>query len=148
MRAKAVIRGFFTYPWAIHGIAAMVMAVGRLGNALRRVLVRHRRSFLPSLSLMCILAGVIIAVVGVREARVHNAVLRRLNCESETRELIAAGWKGKLLPCSEVKFPPDLQLVGDRDIWPPILLGGYVATFGVIVYVSMSPRGTRNGRDA
>jgi hypothetical protein len=138
MRATAIIRGFFTYPWAIHGIAVIVIAVGRLGNAIRRVLVRYRRSFLPTLSLACILAGIIIAVISVREARDHNALLRRLYCERSTKELTAAGWK--TLPCSEAKFPPSLQLVGDRDIWPPILLGGYVATFGVIVFVSMSPR--------
>lgn len=138
MRATVIIRGFFTYPWAIHGIYVTVVAVGRLGNAIRAALVRYRRRFLPALSLTCVLAGVIIAFDGVRDARAHNAALRQLFCERETKRLAAAGWKP--LPCSEVTYPPSLQLIGDRDIWTPILLGGYVATFGAIVLVAMLPR--------
>jgi hypothetical protein len=145
MRAKAVIRGFFTYPWVSHGIAATVVAVGRLGRCLgkatRAVLVRHRRDLLPPLSLACILAGIVIALIGARDARENNAVLRRLHCEQTSNELEALGWsRQKFLPCMEVKYPPDYELVGDRSIWPPILLGGYVATFGLIVFVMM-PRG-------
>ena len=115
-----------------------VIAVGRLGNAIRAALVRYRRRFLPALSLMCILAGVFIAFAGVRDARAHNAALRQLFCERQTKRLAAAGWK--TFPCSEVKHAPSLQLVGDRDIWTPILMGGYVATFGAIVLVVMLPR--------
>jgi hypothetical protein len=32
---------------------------------------------------------------------------------------------------------------GDRSVWQPILLGGYVAIFGVIVFVAMSPAGRK-----
>lgn len=138
MRATAIIRGFFTYPWAIHGIAVTVVAVERLANSIRAALVRYRRRFLPALSLTCVLAGVIIAFDGVRDARAHNAALRQLFCERETPRLAAAGWK--LLPCSQVTYPPSLQLIGDRVIWTPIVFGGYVATFGAIVFVAMLPR--------
>jgi hypothetical protein len=90
--------------------------------------------FIPILSLACVVVGFIIAVTGVQDARAHNDVLYRLDCWRTKFEMVTAGWKPeKLLPCSQV--PPAVgMLYGERDIWTSIVLGGYVALFGGIVF--------------
>src|SRR2546425_3365067 len=97
-------------------------------------LLRLLRPFIPHLSLLCIVVGIIIAIARVIDVNDHNAALRQLYCERSTQELRAAGWK--TLPCPKVTFPDDLVLHGDRSMWLPLTLGMYVCAFGFIVFAA------------
>jgi hypothetical protein len=100
------------------------------------------RGYIPLLSLACVVVGIIIAFTGVRDARAHNATLRQLMCERDENRMVAAGYdRGKLVPCPKVEYHSSLELVGDRDVWSSILLGGYVAPSGGIVFTLNPPLG-------
>jgi hypothetical protein len=50
------------------------------------------RGSIPSLSLACVVVGIIIAVTGVQDARARNAALRQLMCERDTNRMVAGGY--------------------------------------------------------